>query len=133
MLREKVAKGAWHLSNMANPHSLHPSTSTSELHPKIPPKVTCPLQFLTRSLLNPHGQSLRPDGGITVSVETITEYGPRYTHRVSPKRLLYASLVPYPRIDDGLDDKQEHMSAIREDEIKQLDDGASNSSAIGEV
>ncbi|KAI1794849.1 histone acetylation protein-domain-containing protein [Ganoderma leucocontextum] len=38
MLREKVAKGAWHLSNIANPHSIHPSSSTSELNPKIPRK-----------------------------------------------------------------------------------------------
>ncbi|PIL22857.1 hypothetical protein GSI_15552 [Ganoderma sinense ZZ0214-1] len=93
MLRERVAKGAWHLSNMATPPSIQPSTSASELHSKIRTK------------------SLRPDAGIAVSVETITEYGPRFPHR-----------------DD--------MSAIKEDEVHQLtikDDTASTAEAIGEV
>ncbi len=52
MLREKVAKGAWHLSNIANLHSIHPSASTSELHPKMPPKVLRPRGFLARPSLN---------------------------------------------------------------------------------
>lgn len=51
---------------------------------------TCRPQLLAPAFLNLSVQSLRPDGGITVSVETITEYGPRYPHRVSFKQLLYS-------------------------------------------
>ena len=83
MLREKVAKGAWHLSNIANPPSIQPTNSTSELHPKISHRVLRPKEILTRPLLSFHIQSLRPDGGITVSVETITEYATRYPRKVS--------------------------------------------------